>query len=282
MPRRYYLLLTALLCLVAVTSYGDDKATRIELEKVYRKYIAAHESGSLEAIKNVRSSFSFGTMMNNVADARRELTPEIIKDVAKHPPDIFKMQFLKLQVNGPTAGLLYVRDSDFTDASKKPRVEFAFIKFVNEPSGWKVDMTASVGRPKYDADGKENEFDKQDLPESIAIDGKVLQAPDPVSIPDAAAFLDIDSYGYKTTVLINGVEQFRAAEGGPSKLIKGGLSKGQNKIEIIYEKTDGKSVFGPSVKIRRIFDNKDIREIFKNNPKQDIEGKHTFTLTINE
>lgn len=275
-------LLTVLLFFTSVSSYGDENTIRTELERVYRQFIEAHESGSIEAVKKVRSSFAFGTMINNYAEGRQILDSEKIKAMVKTSPDIFKMRFVKSIVNGPAAGLLYVQDSDFIDASKKPRVEFAFIKFVNEPSGWKVDMIASVGRPKYDSDGKESQFDMGDLPQAIDIDGKVLTAPVLVSMPDAAGFLDINSYGYKTTVLINDVEQYRAAEGGPSRLIKGGLRKGQNKIVIIYEKTNGKSQFGPSVTIRRIFSDNDIREVFNNNPKENIEGKHTFTVRIDE
>jgi hypothetical protein len=221
-------------------------------------------------------------MMNNLTNAKRSLTPELIRSMAENVPDIFKMRFVKTLENGPTSGLLYVQDSEERDASNVPRVTFAFVKFVNEKSIWKVDGVMNTGSPKYQNDGAETKFNMSDLPPSLVIDGKVLKAPEVIPVPYAAGFLDIFSPGYRTTVIINGVEQYVDAVGGPSMLIKGGLRKGQNNIRIFLKRNGKESSFGPTITIRRIFGEREIREVFKYEPKNNIEGEHTVTFTIDE
>jgi hypothetical protein len=261
-------------------AHADEESLRSILEQAYKKHIAACKSGIPTALQETMSSFQYGTMTNNLANAKRELTPKLIKSMGEDLPDIFKMRFVKMVENGPTAGLLYVQDSKERDASNKPRVTFLFIKFVNENSVWKVDGMMDVGAPKYQNDGKGTEFIMDDLPPFLAINGKVLKAPEAIPASYAAGFLDIFSYGYKATVTINGVEQVADAAGSSSRVIKGGLRKGQNSIKMVFSKQGEESSSGPSVTVRRVLTDREVREAFKYEPKKNIEGEHALTFTI--
>jgi len=271
-----------LFLMASYQSQAAEESLRITLEKAYKKHLAAYESGKASVLQETMSSFLYGTMKNNLTNAKRHLTPELIKSMAEDIPDISKMRFVKILENGPTAGLLYVQESEERDASNKPRITFAFIKFVNENSAWKVDGVFDTSSPKYQNDGTETMFNMHDLPPSLIIDGKVFKTPEATPVPYAAGFLDIFSSSYKTSVIINGIEQYVDAAGGPSMLIKGGLRKGGNNIRVVFIRNGKESSFGPSVTIRRIYGEREIREVFKYEPKNTIEGEHVLTFTIDE
>ena len=225
------------------------------------------------------SSFRLGTMKNNLASAKRSLAPELIKSLSEDAPDISTAKFLKLMENGPTAGLVYVKDSEEKDASNKPRVTFMFIKFVKENEVWKVDGEMNMGSPKFQENGKESEFDPSELPPPLAIDGKVPASPEQASAPDISGLLNVSSYGYKTEITINGVEQGAILNKSYSGLIEKGLRKGTNSIVIRFTKTDDQTAFKPSVMIQGVTNNRESKEVFKFEPKDAIEGTHTFTFT---
>jgi len=274
--------LIVLLVLFSVQSYSDESDPRKTLEEAWKKYVKACQSGERTELEAAMSSFQYGSMVNSFANAKRSLTKEMIKGMARQAPDISKMQFVKLIANGPTAGMIYVSDSEEKDASNKPRVTFTFIKFVNESSAWKVDGMMNVGNVKYQKDGKRTEFDFSDLPPVLAIDGMVRKAPTSPTPPEVRGVLDVFSYGYKTTVAINGIEQGTTKGASRSALVKGGLKKGKNEIEIVFAGIAGKTDSKPSVKIRVLTEEKKEMEIFKYEPQKEIEGKHTFTFEVNK
>lgn len=269
---------------LAVLSHdiAAETSLRNTLEKTWGAYLDASKSGEEFRLEKAMSSFRFGMMKNNLASAKRSLTPDIIKSIAKHAPDISTAEFVALLEKGPTAGLVYVKDSEEKDATGKPRVTFIFIKFVKEESGWKVDAEMNIGRPKFDDTGKKSEFDPSDLPPTYEIDGQVRAAPKPVVAPYASALIDILSYGYKTEVTVNGVKQGPPVEASSSGLLKGGLRKGKNSIVIVVTQTEKDAAFEPEVTIRRILEDRKTEQAFKFEPKENIEGKHTFTFTIDK
>jgi len=279
-PFKQCIFIVSLFLLSSLESKADDNL-RNSLEQVWNDHIAAYNSGNESSIKETMSSVAFGTMMNNLSDARQKLTLELTKRFAKNAPDISQMRFIKVIENGPTVGLVYAKDSEFHEGSSKPHRTFAFIKFVKEKAKWKVDLVFTYECDKYRPDGKECLLDMNDLPSSAAIDGKVREAPQAKPVPFAAGYLDVTAGGYKTSVIINSVQQYVRAEGG-SKLITGGLRKGTNTVTIVFERNDEKSTFEPSVTIRRIVGEMVFKEVFKYEPKSNIDGEHTLKFTIDE
>lgn len=233
-------------------------------------------------LEKTMSSFRLGMMKNNLASAKRSLTPEMIRTVAEYAPDISASRFVTLLENGPTAGLVYVKDSDDVDATGKPRVTFTFIKFVKEGSGWRVDGAADIGSPKFRDNGEPAEFDPSDLPSTYEIDGKVPGAPAPVAASEFSAFLDVFCPGYKTQVTVNGVEQATTVNQSHSGLLAGGLRKGTNSIVIVVSRIQQDASFEPMVTIRRIREDRSAEEVFKFEPQENVEGTHTAIFTVRE
>ncbi len=276
------ILILLMFSLPVLTVHGAPAAEttavlRKTLESCWQNHLSACRSGKASAIQQTMSAYWFGTLKNNLTEAKRELTAELIRSMAEDGPDVLRMRFVRLIENGPTAGLVYVADSEEKDASGKPRVEFAFVKFVKETSGWKADGMMRVGDVKIGKDGKETQFDPSDLPPQLAIDGKVRGAPVTVPVADLRAILDVFSYGYRTLVTVNGIEQEKVEGKSASATVRGGLKKGRNTIKIVFTKIDGGTGVSPGVKVWLV-DTKERREVFQYEPKGEIEGTHAFTF----
>jgi integrase len=67
-----------------------------------------------------------------------------------------------------------------------------------------------------------------------------------------------------------------------SGLLEKGLRKGKNSIVIRFTKTDDQTAFKPGVTIRSVTNDHKSKEVFKYEPKDAIEGTHTFTFTAGE
>ena len=263
---------------------ASSTSLRADLENLWTAYLKANHSGNLKRYKDTSSAHSYATLVNALASAGNELTPDAITSMAELLPDPSKLEFVEMIENGPTVGLVYVGDGGDGDNPNIPSpLKFNFIKFVREPSGWKVDGMLTIGEPKYQRDGSETRFEHSDIPEELAIDGKVLDAPQPMAKSEVKGVIDISSYGYKTDVTINGVKQNGAEDSNSSGYIEGGLKKGENHIEIVISSMEGIGPeWEPSVKIRYLNAAGEGKEAFLFEPEKEFEGRHSFTFRIAE
>ncbi|MFH0990095.1 MAG: hypothetical protein V1799_08780 [bacterium] len=284
MINRTTVTISSLFILLTVFSGGNaaQESLRNTLENTWRAYLKASKSGKESELEKTMSSFRLGTLRNNLASARSVLTPDIIESIAEDVSDISTAKFVTMMEKGPTAGLVYVEDSEEKDETGKPRVNFIFIKFVKEESVWKVDARMDIGSPKFNENGKQSEFNPSDLPPTYEIDGQVRSAPKPIAIPDFSAFLDVSSTGYKIQVTVNGIEQETGKSESHSGLLKGGLRKGKNNIVIVVTQTEKDTPFKPRVTIRRIHEDRKTTEVFTFEPKENIEGKHSLDFTFDK
>lgn len=263
---------------------ASSTSLRADLENLWTAYLKANHSGDLKRFKETSSANNYATLVNMLASAGNELTPDVITSMAELLPDPSKLEFVEMIENGPTAGLVYVEDGGDSDNPNIPSpIKFNFIKFVQEPSGWKVDGMLTIGKPKYQRDGSETRFEHSDILEELAIDGKVLDAPQPMAKAEVKGVIDVSSYGYKTEVTINGVKQSGAKDSNSSGYIEGGLKKGENHIEIVISSMEGTgSDWEPSVKIRYLDAAGEGKEAFLFEPEKEFEGRHSFTFRISE
>ena len=272
------------LCLLlgALFPCRAEDPLRLELEKVWEAHLQASRSGEESQLQQTMSAFRLGQMKNDLANAGRALTPGMIRGIAEQGPDISTATFVTLLEKGDTAGLVYVQDSEETDATGQPRISFSFIKFVKEETGWKVDAGMNIGGPKFQEDGSPAKFDPEDLPPTYEIDGEVRPAPAPVTAPYASGVLDVLCPGYKTEVTVNGIAQETTVDSSFSGLLDGGLRQGENTIVITITPTADEATFDPRVAVHRILKNREMREVFRFEPKADIAGTHTLTFQVEE
>jgi len=154
-----------------------DHPLRATLESAWKDFVAASKSGNESELEKTMSTYYFATLRNNFARAGRAMSPENLRSVSRFALDSGGTSFVTVLENGPTAGLVHVRDTGQTDASRKPRVEFFFVRFVNEGQGWKVDGSTSIHALKYQDDGKLTPFSPARLPRGYQVDGQIRKAP---------------------------------------------------------------------------------------------------------
>ena len=125
------ILILALLTTSIVNTYAaSDNALRIDLEKAFRNYITACQTGQLELAKENTSSYYYRSRVNEIARLGLELTGKDIKVRADNAAPIDELEFVKTVRNGDTAALIYTGvPAQYTKfAGDKPC--FSVIKFV--------------------------------------------------------------------------------------------------------------------------------------------------------
>lgn len=264
--------------LVLASDCAFAKPLQSNFETVWDDYLQASRSGNESELQKTMSSYSFYTLKNKLISAQRSLTSDIIKSFAKYSPDISKMEFVRVIEKGDNAGLVYVRDLGEKNAKGNPTVTFSVIKFVNE-SGWKVEATMNCDRPMYRDDGRKTQFYMSDLRPACAMDGKVKPSPALVQKPYSTALLDIFSYGYQAQVTVNGIPQ-KPVTASWSGVLIGGLCKNKNEISIRMTKVCTAKQSVPKIRIRQLLRNRTTREVLKFVPQKNIEGVHTFIVSV--
>lgn len=277
--RKAVVLILLTVVTVLVFDYAVAMPLRTTLEKSWHAHLKASKSGKESELKKTMSSYSLCTLKNSLISAQRSLTPDIIKSISKYAPDIAQMRFVRIFEHAQTAALVYAMNSEKKDAQGTPGVTFSVIKFVKETSGWKVDASMNCDKPKYRIDGNESRFYQSDLQPACAVDGKVKPAPLLLPKPYSTALLDIFSYGYQTVVSVNGVRQSPVTASWSGVLL-GGLSKGKNKVSITITKRGAEKQLPPKIRIRRVLKNRTTRDALKFAPKRNIEGTHTFVVSV--
>ena len=272
----FLVIFTGLLVLASDGAFA--KPLQSNLETAWNDYLQASRSGNESELQKIMSSYSFYTLKNRLISAQRSLTPDIIKSFAKYSPDISNMEFVRVIEKGDNAGLIYVRESGEKDANAKPTVTFSAVKFVNE-SGWKVEATMNCDKPMYRDDGRKMQFYVSDLRPACAMDGKVKPAPALVQKPYSTALLDVFSYGYQAQVTVNGVPQ-KPVTASWSGVLIGGLCKNKNEISIRMTKVETAKQSVPKIRIRQLLQNRTTREVLKFAPQKNIEGVHTFIVSV--
>jgi hypothetical protein len=255
--------------------WADQGASQAALEKVYAGLKAAAATGDEAKVKKFASAKLLGTMRNSLASAGLTLTPDYIKDIGSSF-DFAGARFIRMFEKGPTAGLVYGK----TDPGDKKAIEFIFIKYVKESDGWKFEGGFDLTDNAVDAKGKKREFTEADIPEKLAIDGKVMPAPAPAQPAEFPASLNIFGQGYKTTVIINGGEPVVSDGGSSSGEIAGGLKAGVNKIEIEIVRTKDNMDMYPTVEVKYLDKKKTEKTAFSLDAKQKKTGKWSEEFPI--
>lgn len=279
--RTIFILLVFIFSLGTSNSRTEDNDLRLTLEKSWYAYLDSHKTAKESELKKTMSSYSLATMKNGLASAKFSLTPDFIRSMGEHIPDIKSYDFVKVLQNGPTAGLVYEKDSEYKDGEGKDQIQFIFIKFVKEDAIWKVDGVMITNKPKFQENGDKAEFSASDISDDFQIDGIVLNAPDPISIPYSSAYIHVLSLGHNTHVILNGISQEETINTSSSGTLIGGLKKGTNNISIIIKSTEQESTLDPKVKILRILDNKEFEDVFLFKPEDNFEGEHSFKFEVN-
>lgn len=219
------------------TAKADKSPLRSELEKSYKAYRQATITKDFNAWRASTSAYR-AAVTRNLVVSQKLVWPHALFDIPVVPPQLAQLTFLKVEEKADTAQLAYIGPVDFGVAQGDIPENVLIIKFQRSQSSWRYDRTQFinlVANPEIAALARKKDASFLAGPR-YAITGAVPPTPKPCPKPDYIGHLSIISYGYKTTVFING-ERHRtiAYDTSSTDVVIGGLNPGENPISIITE-----------------------------------------------
>lgn len=232
------LLLLPLFCLLfqpaAVSAQTSDAALRNSLELVYNGWRDAMMRGDARAWAASITRYR-QTVIRNAIVSERQAFPAAVFSAQVAPPSIEGLRLLEVQAVGQTAHLVYFGRIDLGQDRELVKDNLLKLKFGREDGVWKYDSNrittlenAPEVRKKLQAGGAP---DFLDTPEYTP-PGSLPPVPPLCRVPDHKAGYKIESFGYSTTISMNGFTYDYVEDGLEQQVITGGLVNGRNEITL--------------------------------------------------
>ena len=275
----------------------------------WQAYPDACQAGTSEALRQVAAPDAFARAVNNDHDKGKEFDAQAYARIAMQP--FVGMQgtprLLKLMVNGPTAGILWLGSqttvSEETGETGPPVPAFWFAKFIRDGDRWTVGrvlispiifnktvssattpgskktMTVQGSPWTIQAGRRIPNFNFETLAaRGLAIDGQVPAAEPIRPIAQIPADFMISGMGWNIQVAVNGEPQPAVCNEFKDGVVKGGLKRGDNVVEITLKPEFSEKIPYRLPQVRLLRQN---REVFLYQPRQAPEAgtiKQSFRL----
>lgn len=175
-------------------------------------------------------------MTRNLIVSQKQPFPAALFDLPMRPPETATLRFLKMDINGATGHLAYFGKVDvgLLEVAEIPE-NLLILKFIRESTGWKFDTTRLVNLgsvPEVRATLKNGGSSGFLSEPEFAPTGVVPPTPKPCPVPDRIGVLQIASFGYQTTAVVNGFDAATVTNNAEEHLIIGGLRDGENPLQL--------------------------------------------------
>lgn len=207
---------------------------RIILEKVYSNWrdamLRKDANAWAASITRYRQ-----TMIRNAVVSERQPFPAAVFASEVQPPALTGLRLLEAQAVGDTAHLVYFGRIDMGQDKELIRENILKLKFFRENGVWKYDsnrVSRLDGAPtvlKALREGKRPDF--LDTPEYTP-PGSMPPPPPLCRVPDFKAGYKLQTFGYETTVSMNGTTYDPSVDALDQQILIGGLIKGHNEITL--------------------------------------------------
>lgn len=211
-----------------------DAALRTALENSYTNWRRAMQRKDPLAWASSITRYRQTVMRNSIV-SERSAFPDAVFTSSVQPPALDGLRLLEAQAVGDTAHLVYFGKIDLGQDRELVRDDLLKLKFLREDGHWKFDsnrITSLANAPDVRQalkEGKSPEF--LDTPE-FTPPGVAPQVPPLCRVPDHKAGYKIQSFGYETTVSMNGFDYDPVEDGLEQQMITGGLVNGHNEITL--------------------------------------------------
>ena len=219
---------------VPVSGQEDEADLRITLEKVYLRWRDAMLRKDANVWAANISRYRQTVIRNSVVSERMPF-PEAVFASEVQPPSISGLRLLEAQAVGDTAHLVYFGKIDMGQDKELVREDLLKLKFARENGAWKYDSNR-ISRLNSAPDvlkdlqaGKRPDF--LDTPEYTP-PGTMPPVPPLCRVPDFKAGYKLQTFGYRTTITMNGVKYDPAVDALDQQILIGGLVKGHNEITL--------------------------------------------------
>ena len=204
------------------------------LEKAYLRWCDAMLRKDAQAWAASISRYRQTVIRNSVVSERLSFPDAVFASEVK-PPELAGLRLLEAQAVGDTAHLVYFGRIDLGQDKELIRENVLKLKFLRDNGVWKYDsnrisrLDSAPEVLKALQEGKRPDF--LDTPEYTP-PGTLPQVPPLCRIPDYKAGSKLQSFGYATTVSMNGVTYEPVQDGLDQQVLIGGLIKGHNEITL--------------------------------------------------
>lgn len=224
-----------LLCTLLPQAWGQDATARRQMEQSYSRWREAMVTRSLASWQQATAT-SRQLMTRNLIVSQKQAFPAALFDLPVRPPETATLRFLKMDINGATGQLAYFGKVDIglLDSSEVPE-NLLILKFILESTGWKFDTTRLVNlasAPDVRATLKNGGSSAFLNEPEFAPTGIVPPVPKACPVPDRIGVLQIASFGYQTTAVVNGFDAATVENNAEEHIIIGGLRDGENPLQL--------------------------------------------------
>ncbi len=234
--KRY--ILTLLICCpllhndILAQSSGAELQTTLEVSyNTWRDaMMRADASAWAAAITRYRQ-----VMVRNQIVSEKRAFPGAVFEVPFHPPALKGLRLLEAQAKGTTAHLVYFGPVDMGQDLEKIPDNILKLKFGFENGGWRYDSNRFTSLDHVPEVRKSlQEMKKPDFLDTAEYTppGSLPPVPPLCRVPDHKAGFKLQSFGFETTVLMNGVSYDSVEDGLDQQIITGGLMNGSNEISL--------------------------------------------------
>lgn len=219
---------------VSLCAQTSDAELRVALERSYNKWRDASIKGDAQAWAAAITRYRQTVIRNSIVSDRRSFPAAIFETEVK-PPDIAGLRLLEVQAVGQTAHLVYFGKIDLGQDKELVVDNILKLKFLSENGVWKYDsnrITRLDNVPEVRKglqEGKPPDF--LDSPEYTP-PGTAPLPPPLCRVPEHKAGFKLQSYGYETTISMNGFDYDTVEDGLEQQVIIGGLMNGRNEVTL--------------------------------------------------
>ncbi|CAN5873132.1 hypothetical protein BH11VER1_BH11VER1_30200 [soil metagenome] len=235
---RLAICLTTFLFVLSQLKAADETNVRRDLDRAYTSWREAIISRDISAWQQTTASYR-QLQTRNLIVSQKQPFPEAMFELPIKPPETTTLRFLKSEVKGDTAHLIYFGKVDvgLVDAAEIPEC-LLILKFVREAGIWKFDTTRMVNladAPEVLASlqsGGNTSF----LSEPVFNPSGIVPATaKPCPQPDRIGVLRIVSFGYETQASVNGFDVASVQNNAEEHIIIGGLKNGDNPLTLNFK-----------------------------------------------
>lgn len=212
----------------------DEAGLQAALEKVYYKWRDAMQHKDAKAWAASITLYR-QTVIRNMVVSERKTFPDAVFASEVQPPALTGLRLLEAQAVGDTAHLVYFGRIDMGQDKELIRENLLKLKFGRENGVWKYDsnrisrLDSAPEVVKELKAGKRPDF--LDSPEYTP-PGSMPPPPPLCRVPDYKAGSKLQSFGYETTMSMNGITYDPVRDGLDQQILIGGLVKGHNEITL--------------------------------------------------
>ena len=228
------LVLSLFQCCLPVRGQEEGAGLQVVLERVYLRWRDAMLRKDAQAWAASITRYR-QTVIRNLVVSERQTFPDAVFASEVQPPALAGLRLLEAQAVGDTAHLVYFGRIDMGQDKELIRENLLKLKFLRENGAWKYDsnrISRLDGAPEVLKDlqaGKRPDF--LETPEYTP-PGSMPPPPPLCRIPDFKAGSKLQSFGYETTMSMNGINYEPVQDALDQQILIGGLVKGHNEITL--------------------------------------------------